>query len=1414
MAAAFLRFLSSGGRLARGKGLPGISGDARSRFFRRLHCEPLEDRLLLSATSAAASFFAPTVIAQTSGAEATPTVEASAFSAQTVMLSSLENWLASAPLEFTAAAENPLCLVLPKPDGTTEQFSVVEAPVMDEALAAQYPDIKTFRGTGVDDPTASVRFDCTPLGFHAQVLSANGSYYIDPYYLNDADGPYASYYKRDVIGADSWQCETSAAELCDAELEAKLDAALGDSLPEAASPLPLASTVTLRTFRLAVAATGEYTAAVGGGTVAGGQAAVVTAVNRVTGVYETELDVRLSLVGNNSSLIYTNASTDPYTNDNGSTMLAENQTTVDSVIGNANYDIGHVFSTGGGGVAYLGVVGESGWKARGVTGMSNPTGDAFYIDYVAHEMGHQFGANHTFNTANDTSNRNASTAYEPGSGSTIMAYAGIEGDEDLQAHSDPYFHAASIEEIRDFLGTIPSVGTTTTTTNHAPTVSAGSSYTIPTGTPFVLTASGSDSDGDTVTYDWEEMDLGVATLLTDADNGSSPILRDWTPSTSPSRVVTRLSDLVDNTLATGERLPSVARANFNWRVVARDNRSGGGGVATSDVTLQVVNTGAAFSVTSANSGATWAGYSTQTVTWNVAGTTANGINTANVKISLSTDGGLTYDTVLLDSTPNDGSATITVPNIATTTTARIKVEAIGNIFCDINNADITINHSAGSVALQWAGPGHALALVESSTGATTALTISEPTAGVSLLKIDLGAGQVFAPTSTTSATGLTYQNAGSPGTSQYATINISAADTITALVATLPGDSLTLGTIRDLNAGLGDITVSADTIAVGSIDTSSADGSLDLRATGNLTVSNAAAIQAGTGTIALAADVNADGTGHDGAGTLTIGAGATVTSTNTATSAVTLRGSDLEIATGTSAAQLSAAGGVVIRSSVATRPMSLGGANTAVAGINLTDAELARIETAAAGTLTIGDSTQTGDIRFTTATVATTAGAATQVVQATAGAGLILLDDAGTGAGLDGNGGTVTFTPGTGGIVAPNAAAGTPLVTQGFTATGLTFTATLAFAPTLGTQLTLIDNTATPAASHLITGSLTNLVQDGEYTLDYLGTSYVCQVDYLGGDGNDLVLTVTDLFRYDTVGLFDPSSDMFYLRSSNSTGAANYTFGFGDPSQAWTELVGDWNGDGADTVGLFDPVNCLWYLRNSLTTGAADYTFACGAPSLTSGQGDANWVPLVGDWDGNGTDTIGFFDPVNCLWYLRNSLTTGAADYTFACGAPSLTTGHGDANWTPLVGDWNGNGSDTIGFFDPANCLWYLRDSLTTGGGDYAFACGSPALTTGNGSNNWQALVGDWDGSGTDTIGFFAPASSTFMLRNSLTTGAADVAFAFGAAGAGWRPLVGTWQTESQPRTAELDANAVDALDLAALAAQTLSAGPAADKDA
>lgn len=595
----------------------------------------------------------------------------------------------AAPETFSNDSARTSTITLLDPEGKPERFAIYESQIMAPELAAQFPSIKTYVGQGIDDPTAVAQLDLTPEGFHAQVLSEHGRWYIDPYFhLNDDF--YASYYTSAARPSESTLASLRGA-VNDIDDDTDLPHRHSDAewvTPSEHSNTAARSGSVLRTYRTAIAATGEYTA-FHGGTVELGQAAIVTAMNRVSGLFETEFSIRMQLIGNNSTLVYTNAATDPYTNDGGNVQDGENQANVDAVIGDANYDIGHVFGTGGGGSASLSGVGVSGDKAWAHTGQPSPTGDSFWVDYVCHEMGHQFGAEHTFNNP-DPDNRVRTAAYEPGSGSTIMSYAGLfQPQNNLQATNDAYFHSYSFDQIINHVdNVIPNVGTRTNTGNTVPTINAGSDYTIPANTPFKLTAVGSDAGGGSLVYNWEERDLGPAQVLGAAQNTTSPIFRSWTPTSDPSRTFPRLEDILDGTLVKGEKIPSLTRT-MNFRAIARDNFVGGGGVNTDDMVLNVVDTGAAFVITSQTSNVTWTSGTTENVTWNVAGTTANGINTANVRILLSTDGGLTYSTVLSSSTANDGTEAVLVPYLSTTQ-ARIRVEAVGNVFFDISDVNFTV----------------------------------------------------------------------------------------------------------------------------------------------------------------------------------------------------------------------------------------------------------------------------------------------------------------------------------------------------------------------------------------------------------------------------------------------------------------------------------------------------------------------------------------------------------------------------------------------------------------------------------------------------------------------------------------------------------------------------------------------------
>ncbi|WP_299098297.1 reprolysin-like metallopeptidase [uncultured Winogradskyella sp.] len=569
----------------------------------------------------------------------------------------------------------------PNSNGELKNYRVFETPMMESELQAEYPNTRTYAGQGIDNPSEIIRFSITSKGFHAMFLNtANGTQFIDPF---SADGNIYTVYSRQNLEELNSDFECGVID----------DERLYNT--EATSLAKNADDGMLRNYRLAVACTGEYTA-FHGGTVADAMAAIVVTINRVNGVYERDLSITMTLVSNNTSIIYTDGSTDPFSNDSTNALINQSQTQISNTIGSGNYDVGHTFSTGAGGLAGLGVTCNNNNKGRGVTGVNQPVGDSFDIDYVAHELGHQFGAPHTFNGSVGScagGNRSASNAYEPGSGSTIMAYAGICGSDNVQIGSDDYFHQNSIFRIWNHVtGTGSCPVNRTATGNSEPIANAGSNYTIPQGTPYKLDGSAStDVDGTaSLTYTWEQYDLGSAGVPTETTT-TGPLVRTFPGTSNPTRYIPRLSDIItDGGVSTDwEKLAAVNR-NLNFVLTVRDNDASGGQTDSDNMTATVTTSAGPFTVTSQNSsGISWEIGTSQTVTWDVSGTTANGVNEANVNILLSTDGGLNFDTVLASNTPNDGSQNITVPNVSSSN-CRIMVEAANGIFFNVNSNSIAI----------------------------------------------------------------------------------------------------------------------------------------------------------------------------------------------------------------------------------------------------------------------------------------------------------------------------------------------------------------------------------------------------------------------------------------------------------------------------------------------------------------------------------------------------------------------------------------------------------------------------------------------------------------------------------------------------------------------------------------------------
>ena len=613
----------------------------------------------------------------------------------------LRDFLALVPHEQNG--DDSYTILLPMPDGTQSSYTIVESPIMEAPLAEKYPEIKSCLINGIDDASASGRVDMSQKGFRGMIYTSQGRVLIDPDWKNPTTRRYLSRRSQSDTQGSGFQCSAN----------------------QLASNRAFTPVFNFRTqnrvagsliaYRLAVSATQEYVEAPNVNTGGAGNelsdalAEINTAINRVNVIYQRDLGIRLVLVANNDLIIDIDGTSDLVGfNDNGLAMLPVNQAWIDSKILSANYDIGHVFTTGGGGVASLQAVCDGSIKAQGVTGLPDPTGEIFYIDFVAHEIGHQFGAEHTFNGTTDSCLFNRSlfaTTFEPGSGSTIMAYAGICGTENVQNAADATFHAGSISQINNFVAGAGNCNTLIpiAPANADPVAIAGPDRTIPLNTSFQLQGSGTDSNpGDTLSYQWDQMDAGTATSATTLgdDLGDNALFRSYLPQPTGDRDFPALgTQVADGPIDLSEALPCSARI-INFRLTVRDNKSG---QATDDVRLTVDGTSGPFRIASHDTPQTiFTNSGSFIINWDVANTNSGAVSCANVDIDLLTFGAGHSEysvTSLASMVSNNGNALINFPDpTISSSLARLRVKCSNNIFYAISDAELVIT-GTGNPAL-------------------------------------------------------------------------------------------------------------------------------------------------------------------------------------------------------------------------------------------------------------------------------------------------------------------------------------------------------------------------------------------------------------------------------------------------------------------------------------------------------------------------------------------------------------------------------------------------------------------------------------------------------------------------------------------------------------------------------------------
>ncbi|MDC9723852.1 MAG: zinc-dependent metalloprotease family protein [Urechidicola sp.] len=595
-------------------------------------------------------------------------------------MDSFKSQLSTAPQRNGSSKETNTIIEIPNRNGDLIKYRIQEASVFAPELQERYPEIRAYAGYAIDDASTYIRFTISPYnGMNGIVLKGNRSQ-TEIIEVVPGDVSKSIIFKRSDRKKNKtpFECTTDDNLHVDIDRTNKNQAA-DDSI--------------LRTFDLAMSVTGEYSA-FHGGTLGSVNAAIATTVARQNSIFEIDFAVTLILVATNDDIVYLDGATDPYDSVDDSNYNSTVQSTITAQIGEANYDVGHLMAGIGnnGNAGCIGCVCVDNQKGSGYTTSTNPIGDTFDVDYVAHELGHQFGGNHTWTHGG---NEGYNAQMEPGSGSTIMSYAGITGATDVQANVDPYFHAISIQQITDHAKS-RTCDVETGTGNNIPVVDAGANITLPIGTPFRLTGSATDNDGaDILTYCWEQFDEDNAvTTYPDetSTNSNSVLFRSYNPTTSPIRTFPVLTDLLAGGVNgnTWERIPTVSR-NADFRLTVRDNRAGGAGNSFGEMIVTWDATRGPLEITSqATSGIVWNGGTTEDIFWDVNSTNLM-TGAATVDILLSIDGGLTYPTTLASGVANDGSETITVPSTPAPY-CRIIVQPTGAPFFAINTEDFSIDY--------------------------------------------------------------------------------------------------------------------------------------------------------------------------------------------------------------------------------------------------------------------------------------------------------------------------------------------------------------------------------------------------------------------------------------------------------------------------------------------------------------------------------------------------------------------------------------------------------------------------------------------------------------------------------------------------------------------------------------------------